>query len=157
MRSNTFPCSRTADWQKPVAKRHVSAIQPGHMRWSRPRPRAIGATNCATHTATKICARQLQLRLRLRESLRGQKPAGAGLGLFQIRPSEGLSNESAHLRPLLQGKQIPLESLARARGVQMPGHCCILLGGSLPRRRSFVETRTTTSSQDSLSQSPDPA
>ena len=152
MRSNTFPCSRTADWQKPVAKRHVSAIQPGHMRWSRPRPRAIGATNCATHTATKICARQLQLQLRLR--LR-ERP---GLGLYQIRPSEGLSNESAHLRPFLQGKQIlRCLSRARARGVQMPGHCCILLGGSLPRRRSFVETRTTTSSQDSLSQSPDPA
>ena len=29
--------------------------QPGRMRRSRPRPRAVGATNCATHTATKTC------------------------------------------------------------------------------------------------------
>ena len=109
MRSNTFPCSRTADWQKPVAKRHVSAIQPGHMRWSRPRPRAIGATNCATHTATKICARQLQLQLRLR--LR-ERP-----GLVSIR--SGLPKVSRTRAPICglfcKGNRFSDASLARER------------------------------------------
>ena len=80
-----------------------------------------------------------------------QKLSGAGLALFQIRPPEGLSNESTHLRPC-NG-----ENSSRVReeqAVEMPGHCCILRGGSLPSRRNskhdFFARKPVTVSQPGL-------